>query len=41
MSYEGEIPYANYMKIDNSNLTPEEVADRIIERFGFEVKECL
>ena len=41
VSYEGEIPYANYMKIDNSNLTPEEVADRIIERCGFEVKECL
>ena len=25
-SYEGEIPYENFIKIDNSNLTPEEVA---------------
>lgn len=40
-SYEGEVPFENYMKINNSNLTPEEVADMIIEKFGFEVKECL
>ena len=36
-SYEGEIPFENYMKIDNSNLTPEEVADIIIEKFRFEL----
>ncbi len=40
-SREGEIPFENYIKIDNSNLTPEEVADMIVEKFGFEVKECL
>ena len=40
-SYEGEIPYENFIKIDNSNLTPEEVADRIIERFGLAAKITL
>ena len=40
-SYEGEIPYENYMKIDNRNLTPEEAADRIIERFGLAAKITL
>ena len=32
-SYEGEIPYPNYIKIDNTNLAPEEVAKMIKERF--------
>lgn len=32
-SYEGEIPYENYIKIDNTNLSPEEVARIIKERF--------
>lgn len=32
-SYEGEIPYENYIKIDNTNLSPEEVARTIKERF--------
>ena len=32
-SYEGEIPYENYIKIDNTNLAPEEVARMIKERF--------
>lgn len=32
-SYEGEIPYENYIKIDNTNLSPEEVARMIKERF--------
>ena len=40
-SYEGESPYENFIKIDNSNLTPEEVADRIIERFGLATKITL
>lgn len=33
-SYEGEIPFENYMKIDNSNLPPDVVARMIQERFG-------
>lgn len=33
-SLEGEIPFENYMKIDNSQLEPEEVARLIKERFG-------
>lgn len=34
VSHEGEIPYDNYMRIDNSNLPAETVARRIKERFG-------
>ena len=33
-SYEGEIPFENYMKIDNSELAPEVVARMIRERFS-------
>ena len=33
-SFEGEITFANYMKIDNSELTPEEVAQKIQNRFN-------
>lgn len=33
-SLEGEISFKNYMKIDNSNLQPDEVAAMIKERFG-------
>lgn len=33
-SREGEIPFPNYMKIDNSDLSPEQVAKRIQERFA-------
>ncbi len=33
-SYEGEVPYENYIKIDNTNLSPEEVARMIQERFS-------
>lgn len=32
-SYEGELPFANYIKIDNSNLSPEQVAVIIRDRF--------
>ena len=35
-SYDGEIPYPNYIKIDNTNLAPEKVAKMIKERFSFE-----
>ena len=33
-SYDGEITFENYMKIDNSDLSPEEVAQIIKERFS-------
>ena len=33
-SHDGEIPFENYMKIDNTHLQPEEVAGLIQERFG-------
>jgi cytidylate kinase len=34
VSNDGEIPYDNYIKIDNSNLSAENVAQTIKERFG-------
>ena len=33
-SYDGEIPFVNYIKIDNTNLGADEVAKMIKERFG-------
>ena len=33
-SYDGEIPFENYIKIDNSNLSPRETAEIIRKRFG-------
>ncbi len=33
-SYDGEIPFENYIKIDNSHLEPDEVARMIKERFN-------
>ena len=33
-SLDGEIPFRNYIKIDNTNLSPEEAAEQIIEAFG-------
>lgn len=33
-SYEGEIPFENYIKIDNSELSPQETAKQIKERFN-------
>ena len=36
-SYEGEeLPFENYMKLDNTNLPPEEAALKIMEYFGLE-----
>ena len=32
-SYEGELPFENYVKIDNTNLSPEVVAEMIKEKF--------
>lgn len=34
-SLDGEIPFENYIKIDNRDLPPKEAAKRIKERFGF------
>ena len=33
-SLEGEIPFKNYMKINNENLTPDVVAKMIKEQFN-------
>jgi chloramphenicol 3-O-phosphotransferase len=35
VSYDGEVPFENYMKIDNSELSPEEVARMIKEKYKF------
>ncbi len=32
-SFDGEVPFENYMKIDNSNISPDKVALMIKERF--------
>jgi len=34
VSFEGEIPFENYLRIDNTHLPPEDAAKRIKERFG-------
>ncbi|MCM1027966.1 MAG: AAA family ATPase [Roseburia sp.] len=34
----GEVWFENHIKIDNTNLTPDEAADRIIEKLGLETK---
>lgn len=34
VSNEGEVPFKNYMKIDNSNLSPDDVADMIKKKFN-------
>lgn len=34
VSIEGEIPFKNYLRIDNTHLSPEETAKKICERFG-------
>lgn len=33
VSFEGEVPFENYLKIDNSNLSAEETAKMIKEQF--------
>ncbi len=35
VSREGEIPFTNYIRIDNSRLSPEKVAQQIQEHFGW------
>ena len=34
VSYDGELTYENYMKIDNTELSPSEVAKMIVDKFG-------
>ncbi len=38
-SYSDEVWFENHMKIDNTYLEPDEVADMIIDRFGFVANE--
>lgn len=35
VSYEGEIPFKNYIKIDNSNISAKECAEHIVKHFNF------
>jgi hypothetical protein len=30
--------FTNHLKVDNTNLSPEQVADKIIEAFGINLK---
>lgn len=36
VSEQGEIPYANYLRLDNSRLSPEEAAEIIAGHFGYQ-----
>ena len=36
VSEPGEIPFANYLRLENTDLSPEEAADRIIRHFGWQ-----
>ena len=36
VSREGEIPFENYFRLDNTEISPERAAEIIQERFGFE-----
>ena len=39
-SYEGEkLPFKHYMKLDNTHLSPEEAAQRIMDHFGIQETE--
>lgn len=39
VSYEGEIPYENYLRIDNSEISAKEAAEKIKAFFGFQSRE--
>ena len=39
VSEEGEVPYANYLRLDNSALSPAEAAELIADHFGYQRKE--
>ena len=34
VSHDGELSFANYIKIDNSDIPPEKVAKMVVEKFG-------
>lgn len=34
VSHPGEVPFPNYLRIDNTDLSPDKVADLIVQRFG-------
>ncbi len=36
VSEPGEIPYASYLRLDNTNLTPEQAAEIIVDHFGYQ-----
>ena len=38
-SDEGEVWFEHHLKIDNTNLTPDEVADLVIMEYGFEKRK--
>ena len=38
-SNDGEVWFSNHLKIDNTNLLPDEVADKIIDAFGLKANE--
>ena len=38
-SEEGEVWFENHLKIDNTNLSPDQVADKVIEAFGLTANE--
>ena len=34
VSYPGEVPYENYLRIENADLSPAAVAQMVTDRFG-------
>lgn len=38
VSEPGEVPYERYLRIDNTNLSPEAAAELIVQHFGYERK---
>lgn len=40
VSEAGEIPFRHYLRLDNSFLSPQEAAQRIVAEFGFETVEA-
>lgn len=39
-SNEGEITFENFVKIDNTNLSPEEVANIVVDKFELKLTNC-
>ena len=40
-SREGEVPFENYIKIDNTNLEPSEAAKMIKDRFIYKIENYM